>query len=84
MEFMPCVDGVLQRADRLVVAQRIDDAEQREAVDDQPALIAQDHLLARQFLRQQSFVERDHRLHEGDLGVQAGLLDHPHRPGRTG
>ena len=44
-------------ADRLVVAQRIGDAEHGEAVDDQPALVAQDHLLARQLDVEQPLVE---------------------------
>ena len=60
----PAADAVLDRADRLVVAQRIGDAEHGEAVDDQPALVAQDHLLARQFEVEQPLVEADHRLHE--------------------
>ena len=52
------------RADRLVVQQRIDDAEQGEAVHHQPPLVAQDHLLARQFQVEQPLVEGDHRLDE--------------------
>ena len=44
----PRADAVLGRPDRLVVLQRIGDAVHGEAVDDQPALVAQDHLLARQ------------------------------------
>ena len=49
MEFSRPLDGELAGADRLVVLQRVGDAEHREAVDDQPALVAQDDLLAGQF-----------------------------------
>ena len=43
-----------ERADGLVEAKRIGDAEHGERVDDQPALVAQDHFLARKFNRQQA------------------------------
>ena len=79
----PAADAVRIRADRLVEAQRIGDAEHREAVDDQPALVAQDDFLARQFDGQQALVEGDDVLHERHLHVQPGLVDRPHRARRT-
>ena len=73
-------DAVLGRADRLVVFQRVDDAEAHEAVHPQAPLVAQGRLLGGQLVIQQAAVERDDRLHERDLDVQAWRGDQPHRP----
>ena len=78
MAFSRQLDALFAGADRLVVAQRIGDAEHGEAIDDQPALVAENHLLAWRYEIEQAPVELDHGLHERNLGVQARVFDHPH------
>ena len=71
--------GALDRAERLVEAQRILDAVPRKGVDHQPLLVGGDHFLRRRFQVEDALVDVDHAVDERHLEVEAGLTDHAHR-----
>jgi len=82
--------GGLDRTDALVKPQCILDAVARESVDHQPLLVGSDHLLRWIFEIEDALVDRDHRVDEGRLEMQAGLgrnidrLAEPHHQGLLG
>src|SRR3712207_7990810 len=61
------------RADRLVEPERVGDAVAGEGVHDQPALVAQDHLLPRRVVVQQPAVERSEE-HTSELQSRQYLV----------
>ena len=66
---------LIERAQRLVEAQRIDDAEARVGLHFEPLLVAEDHLLGRRLEQLQSRVVDIDAVDERRLDLQAGLDD---------
>ena len=74
-----CELAPLDRAERLVEAQRILDSVAREGVDHQPLLVGGDDFLRRRLQIEDALVDSDHVVDERHLDVQARLADHAHR-----
>jgi len=71
----PPSDALRHRPDRLIEPQWVGDAVDRETIDDQPPLIAQNDLLPGQFDGEETLVEADHGLDQRDFDIQAGVID---------
>ena len=67
--------GALDRAERLIEAQRILDAVAREGVDHEPLLVGRDDFLRRRFKIEDALVDGDDGVDERQLEVKARLAD---------